>query len=509
MENTKIINFPNLKIVDEDFEVDFQIEMEPIITEYTVEATDLREEYIKQELDEVNNSLAANNKRIDELNKEIDRLTNKADGLDYMVAVGSGIIAGIVDSLWVGEFDFNRGHEWSNKKINDFVMKVAKKQGFDPSDYDGEDPLKGAIKYLEENYPIPSDGIWNSGHYGMNGKSHRLDDWAHHPSLLGLFFSILTQFTYKGYFTNKYGENIAISVVNNEKAVMLIGNDIPSKLFCGVVNWFFHLISDMAGSSENPGAGMGIPGPIMTLLKEFSALPLINKTNLPKILGEFFEKYNFDLRKELAVGHELGRQAVPVILNEVIVRAFYFIRRLTIEIKEKREFNKIEWEKTLPFKNRTIARMLTIATGTFTLIDLGDAAIRAGLKSGPNSAAFVKNFILRVNFVGIGRFAIAVATDVGMGVERNKLRNERLAVFSEQLHLMNVKVYYLQAESWIAAETTEKTINEALAMMEKAILISKEAWKANMQAIYNIAGYREDIEEHNPGLIDSITGILS
>jgi hypothetical protein len=115
-------------------------------------------------------------------------------------------------------------------------------------------------------------------------------------------------------------------------------------------------------------------------------------------------------------------------LNEVIVRSFYFIRRLVVEIREKKEFGKIEWKNTLPFKNRTIIRMLTIATGTFTLVDLADAAIRGAIKSGGNAALFAKEFILRVNFVGVGRFAVAVVTDMAMGVKRSRRRNERMAI---------------------------------------------------------------------------------
>jgi len=253
---------------------------------------------------------------------------------------------------------------------------------------------------------------------------------------------------------------------------------------------------------------MGIPGPIVSLLKELSIMPGLNKTGLAKKANEIFVKERFDLRSELAVGRELGRQAVPVIMNEVLVRAFYFIRRLVMEIKEKQSLEEIDWKKTLPWKNRTIVRMLTIATGTLTLIDLGDAAIRGAVKSGGNPAMFAKEFILHVNFVGVGRFVIAVATDTTMGLKRAKLRNERIVILSKQLHLINAKIYYMQAETWIAAETTEKTINEAFEMMEKTTVVFIEAWKANRRSMQNIAERRHDIDKNNPGLIEDISDIL-
>lgn len=498
MQEGKVIKFPEMKIVENDFEV--ELELEGVVTGNNVDYIDLRKRDITEGINEVNGILSFNNKRLDELNMEIERLTNGSDGIDYMVAVGSGILAGIVDSLWVGEFKMERGKAWSDKSVNNFVMKVAKTKG-----YEGE-RLDGAIRFLENEFPIPSDNIWKGQDVGISAKSHHLDDLAHHPTPIGLFFSILTQFTKLGYFQNSEGQLLPITIDENGG---LIGNNIPSKIFAGTVNWFFHLVSDMSGSNKTAGVGMGIPGPIVSLLKEVSMIPGLNKTGLAKKMKEIFVKEKFDLRNELAVGHELGRQAIPVIMNEVIVRAFYFIRRLLVEIKEKQNFKEIDWKKTLPWKNRTIVRMLTIATGTFTLIDLGDAAIRGGIKSGGDPSMFAKEFILRVNFVGVGRFAIAVATDVTMGMKRDKITNERMAILSEQLHLMNAKIFYLQADAWVAAETAEKTINEAVEMMEQTTRISIEAWDANRQSMHNIGEYRHGIEKHNSRLIEDISDILT
>jgi hypothetical protein len=282
-----------------------------------------------------------------------------------------------------------------------------------------------------------------------------------------------------------------------------------------------------------------LPGPLLSLLKELSAMPIFNSLKNEdgvkefslwisklfngtllaehdengKIIKDSAQLMQFDLRAELGVAYELGRQALPVILNECIVRSFYFIRRLATEIKEKEikrvsELKRIDWNKVKPAKNRTIVRMLTIATGTFTLVDMIDAAIRGAVKSGGNTAVFAKEFLLRVNFVGVGRFAIAVGTDVAMGVKREKLRNERIAIFSEQLHLMNAKIYYIQADAWVAAETAEKTINEAFEKMEETTMFFIETWEANRQSMQNIGEYRQGIKKHNSGLIEDISDIL-
>jgi hypothetical protein len=104
----------NLKTVSDDFEVEFEII--PPLDEQT--EIDPRQLAIIEDIKRIDHRLQINAEKIEELNNEIDRLTNHADGSDYMVAVGSGIIAGLVDSFWVGEFSFDRGKAWSNKKVN-------------------------------------------------------------------------------------------------------------------------------------------------------------------------------------------------------------------------------------------------------------------------------------------------------------------------------------------------------------------------------------------------------
>ncbi|MBQ4248953.1 MAG: hypothetical protein II705_02810, partial [Clostridia bacterium] len=118
--------------------------------------------------------------------------------------------------------------------------------------------LTSCVKFLEKNAPIPSDG--NTSDFG-GGLQHHLRDFAHHPTLTGLAFSLITQFTYKSYGTDINGNFIIVDVP--EKSKVFIGNDIPTKIMYGTIQWFFHLISDVAGSSSSVVAsgGTGIPGP--------------------------------------------------------------------------------------------------------------------------------------------------------------------------------------------------------------------------------------------------------
>jgi archaellum component FlaC len=507
----------SLKNEYDDFSVEFDV-MPPV---EIAKPVDERKNKILDGLNNVKERMEVNQKHIDDINAEIERLTNHADGIDYMVAVGSGILAGIIDSVWVGEFSFERGNKWGKDKVNNFVVKVAQSQG-----YPGDD-LAGAVQFLEDMYAAPSDSV--TSQFG-GGKQHHLRDFAHHPTPVGLMFSLLTQFTGYAYGTDTSGLFKAEKITNTS----YIGKDIPHKLLYGVVYWFFHMVSDMAGSNAFAGSGTGLPGPILSLIKELSVLPffrnlkvsniefsqwiskLFNGTLLAKRdeNGKIIEAVRFDLRAEIGVLHEIGRQAIPVIINECIVRGFYFIRRFAMELKDKKvkslsDLKNIEWKNTLPAKNRTIIRMLTISTGTFTAIDLADAAIRSAVKSGGLTPAFLSNFILRVNFVGVGRFAIAVGTDIGMGVRRSKLRNERMYIYSEQINLYNVKVFYKQADMWIAAGNAGETIEKAFERIEKTNNYLMDSMQDMGENLKKISDCIPEIKQKNPGLIEDINDIIT
>lgn len=177
-------------------------------------------------------------------------------------------------------------------------------------------------------------------------------------------------------------------------------------------------------------------------------------------------------------------------------------------VKQISDLKDISWENTLPFKNRTVIRMLTISTGTMTAIDLADAAIESAVKSGGVGPAFVSNMLVKVNFVGIGRFAIAVGSDVSMGMKRSKLRNQRIVAMNEQIFLMNGKTFFKQAEMWIAAESVEETLEEAYTLMEETAKTYAKAYSDMKSDLKKIGTYITCIEEKNVGLLEEVNDIL-
>ena len=350
------------------------------------------------------NQLAEIEEKLSKINKELERYTCNADKMDYMFAVASGLCAGIIDSIYVGEFSLDKAHEWGSEKTERFVLKVAKSQGFE-----GEDK-KAAIVYLAEQAEHGDHGISNGFHLAADsntndfggGIQHHLRDFAHHASITGLIFSMLTQFTKKCYGTDTSGKFIVVDVRSTE----FIGKDIQQKFVFGTLYWFFHMVSDVAGSGTL-SEGTGVPGPILSTVKLLSATPLFKNSvdengrrNLSVFVSKLFNgtffgerdengkliPLRFDFRTELGIAHHIAKQVLPVILNEVFVRGFYFIRRFAHEVKEKeiksfKELDGMDWNVVKPSGNRTIERMLTVSTITFTVADTADAAIHAALES--------------------------------------------------------------------------------------------------------------------------------
>ena len=132
---------------------EFKVEYEIINAEHS-EDEEIKK-YVQDKIQNIDSAIDINNSKLQEYNKQLKKFTNQADALDYTVAISSGILAGVIDSFFVGNFSLGEGKAWSNHKVNDFVMKIAKNKGY------SKNRLKGAIDFLEDKFKIPSDNIWS------------------------------------------------------------------------------------------------------------------------------------------------------------------------------------------------------------------------------------------------------------------------------------------------------------------------------------------------------------
>ena len=122
------------------------------------------------------------------------------------------------------------------------------------------------------------------------------------------------------------------------------------------------------------------------IVQEHDVIVLLRKMNISP--GNFVCSMNEAAVKIFEEGFDFRFQTVqviPVFVNEMIVRIFYFVRRMLKYFSETEKRNRsftLMWEKCEPFTNATVKRMLTVAHGTFCLVDIGDAAVRGFVSGG-------------------------------------------------------------------------------------------------------------------------------
>lgn len=449
---------------DDDFQ--FKVELESESLFHTTEIDALRERY--RSFQQVTEELLC----------ERERLTNYADAVDYELAAACGVVCGLLDAVFVGELDLTKAHEQGSKVVNAFVLRMGKtaqvqdlckNYKWDKGSYSdlrkkieaiyankdaSPEALQKAIKSLEDFAHLASDSVYKQ--FGSGGK-HHLWDFSHHPNLHGLFFSLLTQFTGYAYGTDTTGQFITVEITNTK----WIGQNLFQKILYGVVFWFFHMASDIAGSSGCAGQGTGLPGPMLSLAKRLSANPIFTSEDGTNELALFVSKA-FDGALYGADGNRLGvgidfrtelgavkQQCWPVILNEMIVRSFYFIRRLMQQMEQVGVTTidgllRLNVKSCLPFNNRTIVRMVTVSSTVFTAVDVADAALHAAEKSGGVPQMFATQMILRVNFSGARRTVFAIGTDMAMGIQRGHVQEKVEQAVAEELRAYT---QLLQAET--------------------------------------------------------------
>lgn len=399
---------------------------------------------------------------LERVNKELKRYTNEADKEDYALAVCSGLFAGIIDSLFVGETKITDNDlALSHKQVNHFIEKYAKTRGLEGKN------LTQTISHLEDEFKVLQDNVWKGAGIGVSAKNHHLADLAHHPTPLGLVSAIIVRFLRIGSFVNKDGEwhfqlvethtkdiveilvPAVISGVLNwlvylaeknieeeteeeiPKGIRIVAHLVASTPMLIEVakcadNWFGHLVSDMGGSKNTAGGGMGVPGLFISLLHEISVLPGFKDSGLPAFVNDLYVNYKMDLRHEIALGKAIGRQAVPVIFNELFVRLGFFVTHLCEEYKKHNGLKGIEWSSVIPFRNRTVGRMITISSMTFQFADTADAAVHAALACSGDWVLFAGKFVSRFNYLGAGRTAIAIVCEISAEKKQAQLIHEKM-----------------------------------------------------------------------------------
>lgn len=379
---------------------------------------------------------------------------DKCDKYDYLLAVGCGAIGGMIDIFLVGtpKKDGSKLCKWTDAQADNAVKAFAKKVGWSPRE-GNEGNVSSAIGYLEKKYKVNYDQATSKtagGALNMWTKDHHMKSLGHAPDVVGLFFSILDQFTATSTFISD-GKIITINADTQE----LIGTNFISKIFCGITNWFGHLMSDFAGSSGSRGngkRGMGIVLPFYELfgLCEFGSFSdgNGNKQSLAMIATRAFNE-GYDARFGLAM-------AVPVLITDLSIRLIWSIRRFFQMKKPLKE--------CVPTNVHPDLRvMLIVGNGTLCAMDSIDAAVRSG-------GDFL-TFFMRLNMIAwfklvkmvIKEVCIRVGVSVGLQaqIEAFKRVNEAIALYLQELKQIDIEAYRKEVEKYNAFTLEiEKVTNE-------------------------------------------------
>lgn len=303
------------------------------------------------------------------LNRKVE-----CDSLDYALACACGVISGLIDILLVKTPHEGLIGDASDKLFDKAVIALAGKKK------NGEERnIASAIQFFENKAKVTydqaktqeitkrlADGFTETIEH-LSTKNHHAKSLSHYPDLFGLIASICNQFTNTSTFLDT-GKG-KITIINGADSFLeLQGNTMPAKIFSGFVNWLFHCLSDVAGSSGNRGAdtgpGTGLPIPFTEFFQfcDFGAFKNEKGQDqtIATVMVKVYEE-GYDLRHGVAT-------SVPVLINDLLLTAVFMIKQ--------HFYDHVSWTDLLRKKNEDkLQRMVSVGIGALCLLDLSEAVI--------------------------------------------------------------------------------------------------------------------------------------
>lgn len=394
---------------------------------------------------------------------------DKCDKNDYLIAAGCGAIAGVIDIFFVGSPKDSKLQVWTDNQVDKTVMAFAKKCEWSPREGQ-ENNVASAIGFLERRFRVNYDQRHSQdvgNLFDMSTKNHHMKSLAHSPDIVGLFFSILNQFTSTSSFLHN-GELITVKTDTFE----LEGNNFITKLFCGMVNWFGHIMSDVAGSSgaSNRGSGVVIPFFEFFQLCNFGKFQVDeNRNTLAKLASKVFQE-GYDARFGLTM-------SIPVMLCELSIKLIWAIKR--------HFYYKRPIEECIPSKRHDELRvMLIVGHGVLCLMN----GTKSFVKSKGNSLIFFLNLniiawfrliylVLKEVFIRVG-FSSPIQKQIDAYIRIN----EALTEYLKELERIDVERYRKETEEY----------NQLVAMMddinseeELSVFLDKEYKRLGIELPYS------------------------
>ncbi len=414
---------------------------------------------------------------VSEDNRKLLESKDQCDQYDYLAAVACGAVGGLIDIFLVGAPKSSTLGNWTDKQVDNAVMGFAKASGWKPRDGQQGNPAS-AIGFLEKQFKVNYDQRHSAdveNLFDMSTRNHHMMSLAHSPDLVGLFFSLLNQFTSTSSFIAE-GQLVTIRSDTYE----LQGGNFVAKLFCGIANWFGHIMSDIAGSSGsrgNSGRGAGVVIPFYELFQfcKFGSFRVgQDKQDLATIAVRAFQE-GYDFRFGLA-------SAIPVIITDLSIRLIWALRR-------RFQYGKALKECIPTHQHDDLRVMLLFGNGMLCVMD----GIDAGIRSGGNFLAF----FMRLNIIAWFRFVTLVLKEVCIrlgltdalqkNIEAFKRINEALLLYLHELESIDIEAFKRETEEYnemmqvFTTAKTDKELNQILLDTFDRLGIQKP-WKGDFEA---------------------------
>ena len=456
------------------------------------------------------------NDDIARIEKELERYTSKATMEDYALAVASGILAGTVDVLYVGDTpmfgdDAKEARERASDRVNRFIQKShdngrAEEERSDGSNTDGKKRANDV-----------RDGIWKVTSEQIPALKSYLFRQACHPTPQGFAAAVILRFLKFGTFKDRDGEWQLNPALSTRVGVL---KALTAATMTGFLNWIVSMsdearetggaewipdairslaklawgapllveiakradgwLDDYARKLRDPKKAaddkVGVVGMFVSMARNILGIPEFRGTGLEDVLGRLRANQERVMTQGLVVMEALGKQAIPVVLNEAIVRMGFFIRRLACALGDGTRLADIDWAEVVPVGNRTVDRMMAIASMTVSSVDVVDAtsaAIRTYQETAGDLVLSARRFVVRFNFVAAGRAVVAVLREFSNDAEEVRLLRERrlLVETKSGLAVKRLEEYMARLSEMVDAYLVEdlQAFFEGFTMMDQGL----------------------------------------
>lgn len=430
---------------------------------------------------------------IDRNFRTVKELTPDCDKTDYMLAAAAGALCGIMDIFMVGKPGEspagNITDKWFSGRVKDFAARLDKAGEYDTN------TISGSLKCLSDKFGLK----YVQSMSGLDFKALSED-----PTLSGLFFAILDQFNRQTDFAEETGLVLASEEGGRTR---IEGGSVTGKLFGAFVNWLENAISESSGRAVIGKRASkllewkGIPAPIKNWIKELT--DETKKLEIPDIDLDYL--INSIALKVYEEGYDerfLTAQAIPVTVNEMIVRLIYSVRRAVRFVgtsgEKKPSFEQI-WESSMPFSNISVKRMVTVAHGTFCLVDGANAFVKSYMKG--EKKFDIPELVMRLNVIGIGIFSFTLYGEIKRGIKRRAALSDLLFLGGEKALILDYieglkTLSYMYDDSELLDFVNDVTKS---GMYKKAFLKSVDLAERRMVPEGSILRTKEDINAYFTG----------